>query len=112
MAIGSPLGLSSTVTSGIVSALDRPVTTGSADDFSYIDAIVDPNRAHRAGPKGYPPSAIFVVLLLMYLKEMKTILALVRFLNTHPELSLNLHRRPSLGRMVAVLKRLFSSPML
>src|SRR2546422_4329900 len=82
------------------------------NDFSYIDAIVDPNRAHRAGPKGYPPSAIFVVLLLMYLKEMKTILALVRFLNTHPELSLNLHRRPSLGRMVAVLKRLFSSPML
>ena len=25
------------------------------NDFSYIDAIVDPNRAHRAGPKGYPP---------------------------------------------------------
>ncbi len=30
VAIGSPLGLSSTVTSGIVSATDRPVTTGDA----------------------------------------------------------------------------------
>lgn len=31
MAIGNPLGLSGTVTSGIVSALNRPVTTNSAD---------------------------------------------------------------------------------
>lgn len=32
MAIGNPLGLSGTVTTGIVSALDRPVTTEAAND--------------------------------------------------------------------------------
>ena len=44
MAIGSPLGLSGTVTSGIVSALDRPVSASdssasSATQSSVIDAI-------------------------------------------------------------------------
>ncbi|HEY7816161.1 MAG TPA: trypsin-like peptidase domain-containing protein, partial [Nakamurella sp.] len=34
VAIGSPLGLSATVTSGIVSALNRPVRTASADQSS------------------------------------------------------------------------------
>lgn len=39
VAIGSPLGLSSTVTSGIVSALNRPVTTGASGQESYVNAI-------------------------------------------------------------------------
>ena len=39
IAIGSPLGLASTVTSGIISALNRPVTTGSVGAESYVDAI-------------------------------------------------------------------------
>jgi putative serine protease PepD len=39
IAIGSPLGLASTVTSGIISALNRPVSTGTADAQSYVDAI-------------------------------------------------------------------------
>lgn len=39
LAIGSPLGLASTVTSGIISALNRPVTAGSAGSESYVNAI-------------------------------------------------------------------------
>lgn len=39
LAIGSPLGLASTVTSGIVSALNRPVTAGTAGSESYVNAI-------------------------------------------------------------------------
>jgi putative serine protease PepD len=39
LAIGSPLGLASTVTSGIVSALNRPVSTGTEEAQSYVNAI-------------------------------------------------------------------------
>ncbi len=54
VAFGSPLGLSSTVTSGIVSALDRPVTTGdSANDSSYINAV-QTDAAINPGNSGGP----------------------------------------------------------
>ncbi len=54
VAIGSPLGLSSTVTSGIVSALRRPVTTGeTADESSYINAV-QTDAAINPGNSGGP----------------------------------------------------------
>ncbi|SEK28977.1 S1C family serine protease [Streptacidiphilus jiangxiensis] len=42
MAIGAPYGLRGTVTSGIVSAVDRPIVSGSLDSpagHSYLDAL-------------------------------------------------------------------------
>lgn len=56
-----------------------------SNDFRYIDKIVDPNRRTRDGPKGYPPSSIFMALLLMYLKSMESVLDLIRFLNSNPD---------------------------
>jgi putative serine protease PepD len=54
VAIGSPLGLSSTVTAGIVSALHRPVTTGDSDnDSSYINAV-QTDAAINPGNSGGP----------------------------------------------------------
>ncbi len=53
VAIGSPLGLSSTVTSGIVSATDRPVTTGNDKQSSYINAL-QTDAAINPGNSGGP----------------------------------------------------------
>ena len=54
VAFGSPLGLSSTVTAGIVSALHRPVTTGdSASESSYINAV-QTDAAINPGNSGGP----------------------------------------------------------
>ncbi len=54
MAIGAPLALSGSVTSGIVSALNRPVvTTGSSGTESYIDAI-QTDAAINPGNSGGP----------------------------------------------------------
>lgn len=54
VALGSPLGLPDTVTSGIVSYLHRPVSTGStADDSSYIDAV-QTDAAINPGNSGGP----------------------------------------------------------
>ena len=54
IAVGSPLGLSGTVTSGIISALNRPVTTGNTTSTeSYIDAI-QTDAAVNPGNSGGP----------------------------------------------------------
>ena len=53
VAIGSPLGLSSTVTSGIVSALNRPVTTGGSSGSSFINAV-QTDAAINPGNSGGP----------------------------------------------------------
>jgi len=54
IAVGSPLGLDATVTSGIVSALHRPVTAGeTATGAAFIDAI-QTDAAINPGNSGGP----------------------------------------------------------
>ena len=53
VAVGSPLGLNETVTAGIVSALNRPVTTGNADEASFINAV-QTDAAINPGNSGGP----------------------------------------------------------
>ncbi|TDE08751.1 S1C family serine protease [Jiangella asiatica] len=54
VAIGSPLGLDATVTSGIISALERPVTAGGEPDGqSYINAL-QTDAAINPGNSGGP----------------------------------------------------------
>lgn len=53
IAIGSPLGLEATVTTGIVSALHRPVTAGDSNSTAFIDAI-QTDAAINPGNSGGP----------------------------------------------------------
>jgi len=55
IAIGSPLGLAGTVTSGIISAENRPVSTGAGDgtDRSYLSAL-QTDAAINPGNSGGP----------------------------------------------------------
>ena len=53
LAIGTPLGLTGTVTAGIVSAVDRPVVVGEGAGAAYIDAI-QTDAAINPGNSGGP----------------------------------------------------------
>lgn len=53
IAIGSPLGLSGTVTTGIISAKNRAVTTGGEDETSFINAL-QTDAAINPGNSGGP----------------------------------------------------------
>lgn len=53
VAIGSPLGLNGTVTTGILSALDRPVTAGGEGEESFISAL-QTDAAINPGNSGGP----------------------------------------------------------
>ncbi len=53
VAIGSPLGLHSTVTAGIISATQRPVTAGGEGETSYINAL-QTDAAINPGNSGGP----------------------------------------------------------
>jgi putative serine protease PepD len=53
IAIGSPLGLQGTVTAGIVSALNRPVTAGGQGELAFINAI-QTDAAINPGNSGGP----------------------------------------------------------
>ncbi|UWR23048.1 trypsin-like peptidase domain-containing protein [Sulfitobacter sp. S190] len=48
MAVGNPFGLSSTVTSGIISAKARNINSGPYDEFIQTDAAI--NRGNSGGP--------------------------------------------------------------
>jgi len=53
IAIGAPLGLEGTVTAGIISSLDRPVTAGGSGEMAYINAI-QTDAAINPGNSGGP----------------------------------------------------------
>lgn len=53
VAIGAPLGLTGTVTTGIISALNRPVTAGGSGETSFINAV-QTDAAINPGNSGGP----------------------------------------------------------
>jgi putative serine protease PepD len=53
VAVGAPLGLNGTVTTGIISSLNRPVTTSDAGEASYISAV-QTDAAINPGNSGGP----------------------------------------------------------
>ena len=53
VAVGNPLGLKGTVTSGIISAVDRPVTAGGSGEVSFINAL-QTDAAINPGNSGGP----------------------------------------------------------
>ncbi|WP_246013379.1 S1C family serine protease, partial [Cellulomonas biazotea] len=53
VAVGAPLGLAGTVTTGIVSALNRPVSAGDEGDTAFINAI-QTDAAINPGNSGGP----------------------------------------------------------
>jgi putative serine protease PepD len=53
VAVGAPLGLEGTVTTGIVSALNRPVQAGASDETAFINAI-QTDAAINPGNSGGP----------------------------------------------------------
>lgn len=54
VAVGAPLGLSGTVTEGIVSAVDRPVRTGQSADASTVLDAIQTDAAINPGNSGGP----------------------------------------------------------
>ena len=54
MAVGNPLGLDSTVTTGIVSALDRPVSTSDGGDETVVTNAIQIDAAINPGNSGGP----------------------------------------------------------
>lgn len=54
MAVGNPLGLSSTVTTGIVSALDRPVSTSDGSSQAVVTNAIQIDAAVNPGNSGGP----------------------------------------------------------
>lgn len=54
MAVGNPLGLSSTVTTGIVSALDRPVSTSDGSSQAVVTNAIQIDAAINPGNSGGP----------------------------------------------------------
>ena len=54
MAVGNPLGLDSTATTGIVSAMDRPVSTSDGSDGTVVTNAIQIDAAINPGNSGGP----------------------------------------------------------